>query len=185
MITNKKELEFYLKEDQRALGNSERKKPKIVGDYIWKYQIYMRKHEYYTNIKQTFITKISKQYYHFRHRKQGIKLGFDIPPNVFGPGLRINHFGLLVVNGNARIGANCDIHQGVNIGQNKSPYEVPKIGSDVWIGPGAKIFGNIEIANNVSIGANTVVNKSITEENVTVVGIPCKIVSYKNAQPLK
>lgn len=45
-----------------------------------------------------------------------MKLGFVIPPNVFGGGLRINHFGNIVVNSEAKIGEWCDIHQGVNIG---------------------------------------------------------------------
>ena len=41
----------------------------------------------------------------------------------------------------------------------------------MYIGPGARIYGDISI-NNVAIGANSVVNKSITVENVTVAGVP-------------
>ncbi len=103
-----------------------------------------------------------------------IKLGFSIPPNVFGPGLRINHYGLIVVNPEARIGAFCDIHQGVNIGQNIEPGSVPEIGSNVWIGPGAKLFGKIKIADGIVIGANSVVNRSFLEPNITIAGIPAK-----------
>ncbi len=75
-----------------------------------------------------------------------MQLGFDIPIGVFGPGLRINHTGLLIVNKHAKIGAFCDIHQGVNIGQNHHEKDVPTIGDHVWIGPGAKLFGDIYIA---------------------------------------
>ncbi|GAA3319001.1 hypothetical protein GCM10020331_024100 [Ectobacillus funiculus] len=53
---------------------------------------------------------------------------------------------------------------------------VPKIGNNVYIGPGAKIFGGITIGNNVSIGANSVVTKDVPD-NVTVVGIPAKIIA--------
>ena len=65
---------------------------------------------------------------------------------------------------------------GVNIGA----YEggVPVIGDDVYIGPGAKIFGDIAIGNNVSIGANAVVNKSFPDD-VIIAGIPAKIIKSK------
>jgi hypothetical protein len=41
-----------------------------------------------------------------------IKLGFDIPENICGAGLRINHFGNLAISKQAQIGMWCDIHQG-------------------------------------------------------------------------
>ena len=170
VISTKKELRYYLEQDKKALGISNRKRPKRFGDYIWKYQICLRKHEYYTNTD----SRIWKHVYRYLHKKKGLKLGFDIPVNVFGPGLRINHFGLIVVNSNAKIGANCDIHQGVNIGQNHGQYDVPTIGDHVWIGPGAKLFGKIQIANGITIGANAVVNKSFTQENITIAGVPAK-----------
>ena len=42
-------------------------------------------------------------------------MGFMVPPNVFGKGLRIVHYGLLTVNGDARIGENCIIQEGVKV----------------------------------------------------------------------
>ena len=42
--------------------------------------------------------------------------------------------------------------------------------------PGSVISGDITIADNVWIGANAVVTKSITEPNVLVGGIPAKII---------
>lgn len=109
-----------------------------------------------------------------------LKLGFCIPPNTFEGGLRINHYGLIVVNPEAKIGKWCDIHQGVNIGMG---YDgVPTVGNNVWIGPGAKIFGNITIADECAIGANAVVNKSFYEPRVTIAGIPARVVSNKGNQ---
>ena len=67
-------------------------------------------------------------------------LGFSIPINVFGPGLRINHYGLIVVNPKARVGAFCDIHQGVNIGEGFGKDDVPEIGDRVYIGLGEPRF---------------------------------------------
>ena len=52
----------------------------------------------------------------------------------------------------------------------------PRIGDNVYIGPGAIIFGGIEIADNVSIGANATVNKSVMESNTVVVGTPAHVV---------
>ena len=120
-----------------------------------------------------------------RHQSLGYLLGFDIPINVFGPGLRINHWGMIVVNGNARIGAFCDIHQGVNIGNHGNSDNVPEIGNNVWIGPGAKLFGKIHIADGCAIGANAVVNRSFNEPNKSVAGIPAKIVSDKGNRNIR
>jgi serine O-acetyltransferase len=52
----------------------------------------------------------------------------------------------------------------------------PKIGDHVYIGPGAKVFGDIEIADDVQIGANAVVNKSCMENGAVLVGVPAKII---------
>ena len=174
MINTKEELKYYLNEDKKALGYSHKKRPKFFGDEIWKFQIILRKLEYYSNTNQNFLTIIVKNFYKYKHHKQGIQLGFSIPINVFGSGLRINHYGYIVVNKHSRIGKNCDIHQGVNIGQNIHYGDVPIIGDNVWIGPGTKIFGKIEIPDNVVIGANSVVNKTVLEKNITIAGSPAK-----------
>ncbi len=121
---------------------------------------------------------ITKKIYGCVHLSLGYLLGFSIPCNVFGPGLRINHYGLLVVNPKSKIGEWCDIHQGVNIGESFD-CKAPKIGSNVWIGPGTKIFGGIEIADNICIGANSVVGKSFTERDITIAGIPAKKIKDK------
>ncbi len=111
------------------------------------------------------------------------KLGFTIPLNVFGPGLSIAHRGTIVVNTATRVGANCRLHACVNIGT-KAGYEdvAPKIGDNVYIGPGAKIFGEIEIANGIAIGANAVVNRSFLEPNVSIAGVPAKKISDKGSE---
>jgi serine O-acetyltransferase len=83
---------------------------------------------------------------------------------------------LIVVNPNARIGDWCDIHQGVNIGEN-TDKKTPVLGNDCWIGPGAKIFGGISIGNNVMIGANAVVTQNFPDNSV-VMGIPAEIKKY-------
>lgn len=177
MIKNIEDLHFYLTADKFAL-NRKSNTPKI-HDEIWKFQILLRKTEYYKNIKPTLLSKILLPLYQLRKHRLGIRLGFDIPVNVFGAGLRINHFGNIIVSSSAKIGMWCDIHQGVNIGTNNSKdgtVLVPTIGSNVWIGPGAKLFGNIVICDEVQIAANAVVNKNVSK-NKTVAGIPARVIS--------
>ena len=51
------------------------------------------------------------------------------------------------------------------------------LGDNIYIAPGAKLFGDITIANNTIIGANAVVNSSFDKENIAIGGIPSKIIS--------
>jgi acetyltransferase-like isoleucine patch superfamily enzyme len=54
-----------------------------------------------------------------------------------------------------------------------------KIGSDVWIGAGAKILGGVTIGDGCVIGAGAVVSKSIPPYAV-VTGVPAQIIRYRN-----
>jgi len=110
-----------------------------------------------------------------------IHLGFTIPLNVFGPGLCIAHRGTIVVNKDTRVGENCRIHACTNIGSNRGGVSAPQIGNNVYIGPGAKIFGDIRIADNIAIGANSVVNKSFYEKGISVAGVPAKKINNKGS----
>jgi serine O-acetyltransferase len=48
MINSKEDLKRYLAADKIAL-NIKRRRPRLLGDAIWKYQIALRKYEYYLN----------------------------------------------------------------------------------------------------------------------------------------
>ena len=103
-------------------------------------------------------------------------------PNVFGPGLSIGHHGTIVVNGNSKVGANCRIHVCVSIGTKAGYSDVaPTLGDNIYIGPGAKLFGSIYIADGIAIGANSVVNKPFKEQNITIAGIPARKISSKGS----
>jgi serine O-acetyltransferase len=184
MIESKKDYLYYLERDRLALVQS-RKTPRLLTDEVWRFQRLLRKLEYYTNCRKSRLWQLPALFLKLRFRRLSIRLGFDIPCNVFGPGLSIAHYGSIVVNGAARIGANCRIHSGVNIGTKAGhTFLAPKIGDNVYIGPGAKIFGPIEIADGVAIGANAVVNKSFTEPNITIAGVPAKKISDKGSEGL-
>ncbi|MER0172149.1 MAG: serine acetyltransferase [Nitrosomonas sp.] len=112
------------------------------------------------------------------------RLGISIPPRTkIGSGFYIGHFGGIVVNGESIIGKNCNISQGVTLGQaNRGRNKgYPILGDNIYIGPGAKIVGAVKIGNNVAIGANCVVTRDIPDNSV-VVGIPGKVISQEGAK---
>jgi len=102
---------------------------------------------------------------------------------AIGKGFYIGHFSGIIVTPEAIIGDNCNISQGVTIGySNRGKHKgYPVIGDKVYIGPGAKIIGNVKIGNNVAIGANCVVVDDISDNSV-VVGIPGKVISQKGTE---
>lgn len=110
-----------------------------------------------------------------------MKLGFTVPLNCFGPGLSIAHYGTITI-GNAKVGRNCRLQEGVNIGSTGGSKKAATIGDNVFIGTGAKIIGDISIANNCVIGANSVVVKSINENGITVAGVPAKKISENDSK---
>jgi serine O-acetyltransferase len=117
----------------------------------------------------------------YRYHTTSIHLGFTIPLNVFGPGLCIAHRGTIVINKDTRVGENCRIHACTNIGSGRDSVSSPQIGNNVYIGPGAKIFGDITVADNIAIGANSVVNKSFYEKNISIAGVPAKKINNKGS----
>jgi serine O-acetyltransferase len=179
MIDSKLAYKYYIEEDKKAYGISKdnlpfRLNPYFIDSEIWIFQKCLRKCEYLFNKKTNNpFTKLLKFIYAYRYKKLSIRLGFTLPINCFGPGLRIMHRGTIVVNGNCKIGSNCTINACVNIGS-KTDIEinVPTIGNNVYIGPGVKIFDKIFIADGCVIGANAVVNKSFINPNVVIAGIP-------------
>lgn len=111
-----------------------------------------------------------------------IFLGISIPRGAdIGPGLRIYHYGTIVINPRAIIGKNFSIHHGCTIGVKNSYYDQVIVGDNVTMGAGAKILGNIRIGNNVTIGANAVVLSDVPDNSVAV-GIPAKIFPKKNTE---
>ena len=117
MINSYNDYKRFLESDKKALGKKSIF-PMPVGDEIWIFQRLMRKIEYIQNSKR----KILLPYLYllkYRYRLMSIRLGFTIPINVFDEGLSIAHIGNIVINNMARIGKNCRIHVGVNIGEYK------------------------------------------------------------------
>ena len=180
MIKSKEEYKRYLEQDKIALGKTY-KYPKVIGDEIWKFQRLMRKTEYYKNCSKCFATKLYSKLLQYKYYQMRLKLGISIPLNVFGPGLSIAHYGTIVVNGNAKVGKNCRIQECTTIGATNGCKEAPILGDNIFIGSGARIIGNIRIANDIAIGANALVNKNFEEQGITIAGVPAKKISEKNS----
>lgn len=176
MIQSKKDYLYYLECDRLALRKTT-KRPRYKHDIIWTFERLLRKCEYYENCRQDLLGRLYGKWLKLRYVNLSQKLGFSIAFNVCGPGLCIEHYGLVIIGGpTARVGKNCTIKGGVLIGE-KNDFESPTIGDNVLIGYGAAIFGKIQVADGVAIGANAVVCKDITTPNVSVAGAPAKIVS--------
>lgn len=179
MIQTKEDLKYYLEEDRKAYH-----KEKLTGlkayirdivfhDYNYEYIKNLRKWEYQLNSGGGL-----QYFYAWRCERIQSKCGIDLQPNVVGPGIHIVH-GKVVINAFSKIGCNCKILSDVTIGISgkKDQGDAPVIGNNVYIGTGAKIIGKVVIADDVVIGANTVVTKSILEAGITVAGIPAKKIS--------
>ena len=80
----------------------------------------------------------------------------------------------IFISGGAIIGNNCVIFQQVTIGSNNlvdsKGIGTPKIGSNCYIGAGAKIIGNVIIEDNCRIGANAVVYRHVPINSIVVSG---------------
>ena len=188
MINSLSDYKFYQEADRVSLRIEEVLKHKsdlAIAEAleIWKFQRLLRKIEYYQNCRCHRAIWIP--YYKFllsQFIKLSKKLNYSIPPNVFGPGLAIKHRGTIIVAETAKIGANCNLHVCTNIGVAAgAPHKVPNLGNNIYIAPGVKIFGDVEIADNIAIGANAVVNKSFLEQNIAIAGIPAKKINSQGS----
>jgi serine O-acetyltransferase len=98
-----------------------------------------------------------------------------------GGGLYIAHAGGLVVAAGTEIGSDCNLSHDVTIGLSGVGENcgVPVIGDDVYIAPGAKVFGKIRVGHNVKIGANAVIHRDIPNNAIAVLDPGFQIVSFK------
>jgi serine O-acetyltransferase len=193
MIENQRDYQYYLEADRIALGRPEKANLRrtlisafIAPDYVWQFQKLLRKVEFLKNCNNNNPFMLMKYALYYRKfLNLSLKLGFLIEPNTFGPGLSISHPACLLVNEGARIGANCRIHPLVTIGTQPGYSDrAARMGDNIYIGPGARIYGPVEIADNIVIGANAVVTRSFTEPGITIAGAPAKKISDKGSEGL-
>ena len=179
-----KEYSFLLRSDlHRYAGNSTFFSLiyNIVFYPGFKYSLWMRtcaylkSHLIFRNLFFPFAWLILQHYEY----KYGISISYR---TQIGSGLYIGHFGGIVVHPQAIIGKNCNLSHQITLGQaNRGGRKgYPVIGDNVYIGPGAKVIGNVRVGNNVAIGANCVVTKDVPDNGV-VGGVPGKIISLEGS----
>ena len=111
----------------------------------------------------------------------------DIDPRAqIGPGLLLmHHTGVFI--GPAVIGDNCVLHHNVTIGQRVASGDqgVPRLGDNVWIGPGATITGDVTIGDGATISAGSVVSRDVPARAL-VAGNPGRVIAsdYDNSAML-
>lgn len=140
---------------------------------IRRYLRLLRAEEYYTFIRPR---KWMKYYYQRQKNILGSRLGFFIHAGNFGAGLKLYHYGSVIVHPKAKIGKNCTLHGNCCIGSKGTyPDDSPSIGDHVDIGQGAQVLGGIRIADGVRIGAGSIVTRSELTVGTTLIGVPAKI----------
>jgi serine O-acetyltransferase len=92
-----------------------------------------------------------------------ILTGADISLEAsIGPGFVLYHSAGVVIGPNCTLGSRCTIMQGVTVGGGPNGSGAwPRLGEGVYVGPGAKIIGGVEIGPHASIGANAVVIRDV------------------------
>ena len=182
MIRNKEDLRRYLKTEKDLYipqSRHDRLVGVVTGDMkrkIFRFIRYLRYEEYHHN-QSGILHQILRVYYWRKRNLLGNKLGIEIWDNTIDEGLKIYHAGSIAVNSAARIGKNCIMHGRNCIGNNGKTPECPVIGNNVRLGMGAMVFGDVTIADDVTIAAGAVVVHSVLEAGVTVAGVPARKVS--------
>ena len=179
MIQSKKDLKEYIRLDNGLHWNKCKNRIMLFMThdefyYINKYFRYLRKQEYYyNNIKRFKLYIIPYIFYTAKKNRIGDRANLIIPENTLEKGVTIFHKNVLV-HPKARIGEFSVLHGNNCIGNNGITDEAPYLSNNVNIGYGACLIGEIYLAQGVYVGANAVVNKSFSEEGVTLIGVPAK-----------
>ena len=180
IITSRKILKFCLQADRmRNRGKFKRTlydriRELILPDHVMSFLYYMRKCSYYRH-GGGILSRIMYAYNMRQYCRLGEKLGFSIGCDSLGYGVVIPHYGTIVVGGAPRIGNYAVLHTSTCISDNKK-----MIGDGLYLSTGAKITSEITLGNNISIGANSVVNKSYTDDNALIAGTPAQYIKDKD-----
>jgi serine O-acetyltransferase len=99
-----------------------------------------------------------------------------------GGGLVLYHPTGVVIGPDCRVGERATVMQGVTLGSDAVVVGArdgasPTIGDDVFLGPGAAVFGAVELGDRVRVGANSVVLGSFGSD-VVIAGAPARVIRH-------
>ena len=132
--------------------------------------------------KNILVRLLLEPFFLFYYHRVRSKWGIEIPRNAqIAAGLYVGHYGGIFISPEAKIGENFSISQQVTIGESGRGEKkgVPIIGDNVYVAPGAKVFGKITIGNNVKIGANCVIHKDLSENSIVALDPGHKVISTR------
>jgi serine O-acetyltransferase len=127
------------------------------------------------------VRRLLDRFYWLAFRVTETLTGISIPKSArVGPGLRIFHFGTIIVHADAVIGANCTLRHGVTIGDRGDDGPVPVIEDDVDLGAYAQVLGGVRVGRGAKIGALSVVLRDVPPGAVAV-GVPARLIERSPA----
>lgn len=128
-------------------------------------------------IKNKNQSGVGGYYYTYLRDRYAVKYGVEIGVSAMidGP-IQFPHPRNILIGEHVKLGKNATIFNNVTIGQNHGEY--PIIGDNVTIYSGTIIIGGISIGNNVTIGANSFINKNV-EDDVVIAGNPARVIERR------
>ena len=178
MITNRKELKYYISEDIKPYVSKSCSirfyhfLTKTFNYQRIRFMKHLRKKEYYKN--KSFLFYFLYLYHSWRKNVIGNRLNWEIPSFSCGYGLHLGHPNI-VINSDAKIGNNVTFNGNNCIGRKGNSNEQnlsPVIGNNVIFGFGSCAIGDVVINDGCIIGSNCVVVKSFSEKGIIIAGNP-------------
>lgn len=150
----------------------------MLFDKVWLKYVSPETNALYLIRKKEFLEsggKIKRLFSRFYHVKLMRRYGIHITEGVsIGLGLRVAHPSSIQIT-LCSIGNNFTIYQNCTIGQKKPNSGLfPTIGNNVVMFAGSMIIGNVKVADNVVLGANSTL-LSDAETSGIYVGTPAKL----------
>lgn len=179
MIKTKDDLKEYIDYEKKLYYGGDKGSKMhafLIGSKFYKTQKYLeilRKAEYHKNNSGIF-HKLMFACYHRKKHILGQRIGYEIPENVAGKGIMIYHCSPVIINEKAKIGEDIKISGMFCVGHKRPGEPAPRIGNNVTVGWGCTVLGDVDIADDCVLGANSTVVYSIATPGAHVAGSPAK-----------
>ena len=143
--------------------------------YMWMF----RHHQFAKNPLSRLFWKVMLQ-------RAKFQTGVQIPIGThIGRGFRMLHFGNVVIHPRAIIGENCNVAEGVLVGESFVHGEcgVPTVGDNCCLFANSIVVGGVKLSDNVLVAPGAFVNFDVPE-NCIVIGNPGQIIQ-RDSSPTK